>query len=139
MADRDGDFGSYFAGFLMGGLIGAAVALLMAPASGEETRKYIREKGIELRDRTVESLEAAAAEARQRADELTRLARERAEELTKEAREFSGELRGRAEELRTRGEEIAEDVRLRSEAAIEAAKKPRGGRSAETGDGGKKS
>ena len=70
MSDRNGgDFGSYFAGFLMGGLIGAAVALLMAPASGEETRKLIREKGIELRDRTVDSLEQAAAEARQRADE----------------------------------------------------------------------
>jgi gas vesicle protein len=138
MTDRNGgDFGSYFAGFLMGGLIGAAVALLMAPASGEETRKYIREKGIELRDQTVNSLEAAAAEARERADELTKLARERATELTKEAREFSGELRGRAEELRNRGEEIAEDVRMRGEAAVEAAKKPRGGRAAEN-DGGKK-
>ena len=138
MADRNGgDFGSYFAGFLMGGLIGAAVALLMAPASGEETRKYIREKGIELRDRTVEGLEEAAAEARKRADELTKLARERADELTKEARDLTGELRGRADELRTRGEAIAEDVRLRSEAAIEAAKKPRGGRAPET-DGGKK-
>lgn len=139
MSDRNGgDFGSYFAGFLMGGLIGAAVALLMAPASGEETRKLIREKGIELRDRTVESLEQAAAEARQRADELTKLARERAAEVTKEAREFSGELRGRAEELRNRGEAIAEDVRLRGEAAVEAAKKPRGGRAPEIGDGGKK-
>ena len=137
MSDRNGgDFGSYFAGFLKGGLIGAAVALLMAPASGEETRKLIREKGIELRDRTVESLEEAAAEARQRADELTKLARERATELTKEARELSGELRGRAEELRTRGEAIAEDVRLRGEAVVEAAKKPRGGREA---DGSKKS
>ncbi|HLD93091.1 MAG TPA: YtxH domain-containing protein [Anaerolineales bacterium] len=139
MSDRNGDFGSYFAGFLMGGLIGAAVALLMAPASGEETRKYIREKGIELRDRTVESLEAAAEEARQRADELTKLARERANELTKEARELSGELRGRADELRTRGGAIAEDVRLRGEAAVEAAKKPRGGRTSDPGDGGKKS
>jgi gas vesicle protein len=136
MSDRNGgDFGSYFAGFLMGGLIGAAVALLMAPASGEETRKYIREKGIELRDQTVNSLEAAAAEARERADELTKLARERASELSKEARELGGELRGRAEEIRTRGEAIAEDVRMRGEAAVEAAKKPRGGRSGT--DGGK--
>lgn len=140
MSDRNGgDFGSYFAGFLMGGLIGAAVALLMAPASGEETRKLIREKGIELRDRTVESLEQAAAEARQRAEELTKLARERAAEVGKEARELSGELRGRAEELRTRGGAVAEDIRLRGEAAIEAAKTPRGGRSdAESGDSGKK-
>lgn len=124
MSDRNGgDFGAFFSGFLMGGIIGAAVALLMAPQSGEETRKYIRERGIELRDMGTEALEKAAAEARMRADELTRMAREQA-----------GELRGRAEEIRTRGEQIAEDVRLRGEAAVEAAKKPRGGRS---GDGDK--
>lgn len=124
MADRNGgDFGAFLSGFLMGGIIGSIVALLMAPQSGEETRKYIRERGIELRDMSSEALEKAAADARQRADELTRLAREQA-----------SELRGRAEELRSRGEQIAEDVRLRGEAAVEAVKKPRGGR---TGDSDK--
>jgi gas vesicle protein len=102
MSDRNGsDFGSFLSGFLMGGLIGAAVALLMAPQSGEETRKLIREKGIELRDQASDSLETAAADARARADELTRMAKER-----------TAELRGRAEDIRARGE-----------AAIEAAKK----------------
>jgi gas vesicle protein len=118
MTDRhDGDFGSFFSGILLGGLIGAAVALLMAPQSGEETRKLIREKGIELRDMSNEALEKAASEARTRADELTRMAREQATEL-----------RGRAESLRNRGEEVAEDLRMRGEAAIEAAKTPRGGK-----------
>ncbi len=112
MSDRNGsDFGSFLSGFLMGGLIGAAVALLMAPQSGEETRKLIRDKGIELRDQASETLEEAAAEARSRADELTKMARERASEVTKMARERSEELRGRVEDIRSRGE-----------AAIEAAK-----------------
>lgn len=125
MSDRNGgDFGSFFSGFLMGGIIGAAVALLMAPQSGEETRKYIREKGIELRDMSTSALEKAAAEARARAEELTRMAREQ-----------TGQLRGRAEQLRSRGEELAEDIRLRGEAAVEAAKTPRGGKA---GDGDKK-
>lgn len=120
MSDRNGgDLGSFFSGILMGSIIGAAVALLMAPQSGEETRKLIREKSIELRDMGSEALEKAAAEARTRADELTRMARESA-----------GELRGRAESLRNRGEEVAEDLRLRGEAAVEAAKTPRGGKSA---------
>jgi gas vesicle protein len=118
MTDRNGgDFGSFFSGFLMGGIIGAAVALLMAPQSGEETRKLIREKGIELRDMSNEALEKAAAEARTRADELTRMAREQA-----------SELRGRAESLRSRGEEVAEDLRMRGEAAVEAARSPKGGK-----------
>lgn len=103
MSDRNGsDFGSFLSGFLMGGLIGAAVALLMAPQSGEETRKMIYDKGVELRDRTSEQLEKAAAEARARADELTKMARDR-----------TAELRGRVEDIRARGE-----------AAIEAAKAP---------------
>lgn len=124
MSDRNsGDFGSYFAGFLMGGIIGAAVALLMAPQSGEETRKLIRDKGIELRDMGSEALEKAAAEARTRADELTKMARQQAEEF-----------RGRAETLRSRGEAAVEDIRLRGEAAIDAAKTPKGGRATQSGD-----
>lgn len=47
------DFASFFAGLLVGGLVGAAVALLMAPQSGEETRTMIYDRGIELRDQTV--------------------------------------------------------------------------------------
>ncbi|MEX2160291.1 MAG: YtxH domain-containing protein [Anaerolineales bacterium] len=129
MSDRNGgDFGSFFSGFLMGGIIGAAVALLMAPFSGEETRKLIREKGIELRDMGSDALDKAAAEARSRADELTKMAREQ-----------TAELRGRAEQLRSRGEEVAEDLRLRGEAAIEAAKTPRGGRAADNDKSAKKS
>jgi gas vesicle protein len=114
MTDRNGsDFGSFLSGLVLGGLIGGAVALLMAPASGEETRKLIRDRGIELRDKTEDALEKAAAEARQRADELTAMAKER-----------TAELRGKANELRSRGEAAVEDIRLRGEAAVEAAKNP---------------
>jgi gas vesicle protein len=88
MAERDSDFGSFLSGFLVGGMIGAVVALLFAPQSGEETRTMIRDKGIEIKDKTVQSAEeayaraeAAAAEARARADELAQMARERADEL----------------------------------------------------------
>jgi len=88
MAERDSDFGSFLSGFLVGGMIGAAVALLFAPQSGEETRTIIRDKGVEFKEKTVQSMEeayaraeAAAAEARARADELVNITRERAEEL----------------------------------------------------------
>ena len=51
MAEKDG-FGSFLVGFLVGGIAGAVVALLYAPQSGEETRGQIKEKAIELKDKT---------------------------------------------------------------------------------------
>jgi len=89
MSDRS-EFSSFLVGFLIGGLTGAVVSLLLAPQSGEETRAVLKEKAIELKDQasgTAEEMyaraEAAAAEARARAEELAQLARERAEELQK--------------------------------------------------------
>ncbi len=63
MADNSGDLGSFLAGFVIGGLIGAGVALLMAPQSGEETRALIADKSIELRDRAVETAEDVQSQA----------------------------------------------------------------------------
>ena len=40
--------GYFLSGMFIGGLIGAATALLVAPQSGEETRDTIRDKGVEL-------------------------------------------------------------------------------------------
>ena len=112
MSDRDSDFGAFLSGFVIGGLVGAAVALLFAPQSGEETRTLLKEKSIELKDRAVESYEEAyaraekaAAEAKARADELARLARERADELKKQ------------------GQVVLEEQKAKIEGAIEAGKK----------------
>ena len=77
MAENNGDLGSFLAGFLIGGLIGAGVALLMAPQSGEETREMIRDKSIELRDRAYETAE----QARDRAEQMAQQARERVAEI----------------------------------------------------------
>ena len=49
MSDNNSDFGAFLAGFVIGGLVGAATALLLAPQSGEETCTVIRDKGIELK------------------------------------------------------------------------------------------
>jgi len=42
---------SFLAGFFLGGLIGAGLALLFAPASGEETRAQISQKAQKLWER----------------------------------------------------------------------------------------
>ncbi|MFA5353336.1 MAG: YtxH domain-containing protein [Thermodesulfovibrionales bacterium] len=43
--------GSVLLSFLLGGMVGAGVALLMAPQSGQETRRRIREFTDDARDR----------------------------------------------------------------------------------------
>ncbi len=90
MAEHD-EFGAFLIGFIVGGLTGAAVALLFAPKSGEETRTIIRDKAIELRDRASESAQTAvrqaetvASEAREKIEELAELARARVDELQKQ-------------------------------------------------------
>ena len=73
MADNSGDLGSFLAGFVIGGLIGAGVALLMAPQSGEETRALISDKSIELRDRAAESAQDMQSRASDYAQQTAQL------------------------------------------------------------------
>ncbi len=56
----------FFAGFVVGAFVGAAVALLFAPSSGDEIRSQIKAKSIELKDRA----EDLSAEATKKAEEL---------------------------------------------------------------------
>ncbi len=46
--------GSFMVGMLVGGLVGAGLALLYAPSSGAETRARIREMGGDLKDGAAE-------------------------------------------------------------------------------------
>ena len=94
MTERDGDFGAFLAGFIIGGMAGAAVALLLAPQSGEETRTIIHDRSIELKDKAAEKAEsarikaeAAASDARARADEIAKLTQEKAIEFKKKGQE----------------------------------------------------
>ena len=101
MAEKDSGL-EFFAGFVIGGLVGAAVALILAPQSGEETRAQIRERSIELKERAGE----LAVEARQKAEELSEEARKRAEELSAETRK---KVEGIIAEARVRVEEAIEE------------------------------
>jgi gas vesicle protein len=83
MSDNDGEFGAFFSGFFIGGLIGAVTALLLAPQSGEETRKQISDKGIELRDRADDELKKL----REQADATLQDVRKQSEELQRKAAE----------------------------------------------------
>jgi gas vesicle protein len=81
MSDRS-DFGSFLVGFVIGGLTGAAVALLLTPQSGEETRTMIKEKAVDTYEDVADKAEAFTADAKVKVGELAKEAKATAGELT---------------------------------------------------------
>jgi len=86
-------------GFILGAIVGASWATLMAPAPGRETRQRLEEAW---RERTSEETQARAQEAVRRARGGVEAARHRLEEALKAGREAQKETE---EELRARREE----------------------------------
>ena len=72
------------AGILVGGLAGAVTMLLLAPQSGKDTRRQIREKSIELRDRTSEMMEDTMAQVRTNTNKLTMNVKDYSKEMAVE-------------------------------------------------------
>lgn len=103
---KGSDVGTFFLGFVVGGLVGAAVALLYAPQSGEETRTMMKDKGIELKDQATET----AAQARARAEALAK------------------EAKAKAEEVQKRGQVLLDEQKTRIGKAVESGKKKVSGR-----------
>jgi gas vesicle protein len=72
MARNDGaGAGSVLLAFILGAVSGAAVALLYAPATGEETRRYLGQKAREGRDRAAEMAERSRQAMNQGRDTLS--------------------------------------------------------------------
>jgi len=82
-------------GFLTGGALGAALALLYAPKSGKELRKDIRDKS----DEYLDEAEKYIAEAKDKAIDLINEGKKRSEKLIKDAKDKSDQLLKDAEKL----------------------------------------
>ena len=74
---RENGGGSFLVGFALGAVVGAGLALVFAPRSGEETREQLRQKSEELRDLAEETrakvqkaIEEGRAEATKAREEL---------------------------------------------------------------------
>lgn len=72
---------SVLAGLLIGGLAGAAAMLLFAPQSGKQTRAQIRDKSIQLREKTTAGVRNALEQARVETKGMTAGVREKAGRL----------------------------------------------------------
>jgi len=88
MSDND-NFGSFLSGFIVGGLTGAIVALLLAPQSGEETRKQIKEKSIEMRDQASTYVDEVVVKAEKTMDEVSTKTSELIDTTKKKAAEVA--------------------------------------------------
>jgi len=78
MASEQNDAAGYLGWFFLGGLIGAAAALLLTPRTGRETREMLAEQGGEFARRAQEM----ATDAQGRAGEWLDKSRELFEEQT---------------------------------------------------------
>lgn len=81
--ENSNETGSFFGGLLIGALIGAIGALLLAPYSGERTRAKLVTAGEE----ALSQGETLLDEARQRAEAIVADAQRKAEKLAETARE----------------------------------------------------
>ncbi|NNM07091.1 MAG: YtxH domain-containing protein [Gemmatimonadetes bacterium] len=93
VVERDG--GGGVGSFILGALVGAGLALLFAPQSGEETQEEIKAKALKLRDA--------------------------AKEQVREAQEnLEGRLTTAREQVQTRVESVKEAVESGRQAAVDA-------------------
>ncbi len=98
MDDNASNFGSFLAGILAGAVIGGVTAVILAPQSGEATRRQITDMGSGARDASQERIE----QMREAADSYSREYRDMASSAVSDAR-------SRAQEL---GEQVQEQTRI---------------------------
>ena len=96
-------------GLVIGSLVGAATMLLFAPRSGQETRTEIRDKAIELRDRTSETVNNTVSQAKTKAHELRENVWDRAAEIKQRGKQTAREQLERASEALETGKERAQE------------------------------
>lgn len=75
-------------GVLIGGLAGAVTVLLLAPQSGEKTRKQIQEKGIELTGIATEMVDETLTQVRKNSKKFAKSGSLKAKELINQGQEL---------------------------------------------------
>jgi len=74
-------------GLLVGALAGSVAMLLFAPQSGQKTREQIKQKSIELRNLTTDTVEDAMAQTRQKANQIKGIVQDQVKTLHKNGEE----------------------------------------------------
>lgn len=115
MAENNGgDVGAFLAGFVVGGLVGAAAALIMAPRSGEQTRAEIAARGEAFRRTGEQRFREYRSVAEQYADQ----AQEQARIVLDEGRE---RMTGAIDRGQRQADKLAEESKEKLGGAIDTA------------------
>jgi len=100
------DIGAFLAGFVIGGLVGAATAIILAPQSGAETRAQIAAK----RDELVRAGSEQYHHARETATHYTEEYKARAGEVIDHTRQKASHLQERIVLNKGQSENIASET-----------------------------
>jgi gas vesicle protein len=95
MRDDGGGAGTVIVAFVLGAITGAAVALLTAPASGDEMRRILSEKARDGRDRANEAARQGREFLNRQKENLT-TAVDRGRQAYEQARSGAGPIPGPA-------------------------------------------
>jgi gas vesicle protein len=107
MSDNNNDFFTFFTGMVIGSLVGAATALMLAPQSGEETRALLRDKSIELKDKAVEY----SQDVQMRAEKTLQDTREQLDVVVEDLRARTEELGRLLSREKEHAKSVAQEVK----------------------------
>lgn len=127
IVERSSGLGS----FLWGALLGAGIALLMAPRSGEETREVLRSRGRRLRAKAQETAEDLHGHL----EDGFEMAKARVEEGFQAARNSISDVRAGAEDAVEAGKATVNSAREELERRLADARSARKGTSPKATDG----
>ncbi|ADU29936.1 YtxH domain-containing protein [Evansella cellulosilytica] len=105
------DTKDFLIGAVVGGIIGAATAMLYAPKSGKELRSDINEKAVSAKNKTIELKNTAV----EKGSEYGQLAKDQWERLSDKTQQFK-------EKATSTGEEVSEDVKSVIKSGVEDGK-----------------
>ncbi len=94
MTEDDSNLLTIMFAFVIGGLVGAAVMAIFAPQSGQETRGYIRSKGMDLKDKAV----GTTTQTGKAVSELVSGARDRATNLFRRGQDLGESVKSNIEQ-----------------------------------------
>lgn len=121
MSDNSNDLGAFLAGFVIGGLVGAATAIILTPQSGEETRSKLANKSSEMLHSGGERVQ----QVRQTAGAYSQEYRDRAGSVLGSTRQQVKDVGGRVHEqariVLDKGKEQASQLSSRGKNSIEDA------------------
>jgi len=120
-------------GSVIGGAIGAIIALLYAPKSGVELRRDIAERSAEIYDRTVDSLaqletnlgatvKTTVNEGKAKAQNIIESAKRQAEDLISNAERIMDDAKSKATQAKDAVEEKIQDFKHAAKASAEVFK-----------------